>query len=237
MGKFFYNRSDAVVFVLLLIWILFWALILLWPAKANAEIKAYNAQTVTEIEFPESNSGALERYDTYVADNPAELLNTLTAPNYNVNNPRQFKRILQVQVQDAEPGDIILANAQVGMTSELNDVEFSGALVLTPDSTGTAGIIDVVGNQFCLGCGEEPSSGVFITRFPGYNVSIARHHDIMNWGGSVIVPEGMSGDLYVIAVVYAASRSNWSYHPSSQSVSIDPHSGSISATLIRKAGT
>ena len=202
--------------------ILFLALAL-FSSPAYADIKGYDATVKT---------GLIERFDQYAHPAPAELVSTVQAPTYNISNPRNFVRVLEVMVPDCQPGDIIQADSAFGVTSEHSLAEVSSGMILTPEASGTDGIVDLVGNQTQLSAGEGPTNGVWITRFPGRNVPLNVHHDFHPHSGSITVPEGMSGDLYVAVIMYADAGGYFA--PSPRYVSIDTYTSHISATITRK---
>lgn len=156
----------------------------------------------------------------------ARLINELYAPTYDINNPRNIQRIVHLAIPNCQPGDNIIAFASWAFTLDFNiTTEVSSGLILTPDPTGTAGIVDIVGNQFALSQGEQPTNGVFISRFPGRNLNIDIHHDFHNHAGIVTVPEGMSGTLYLALIAYADASDPAKY------IKVEPHSCYISAKV------
>lgn len=207
---------------------------------AGANPNALGIITKIEVERPEEEPPpeydipiVYLRDDTYCADFPAELISSLEATNYNLTNPRQFTRVLHVQIPYCLAGDVIDVDSIFGITTGYSLTEISAGLILTPDSTGTGGIQDVSGDQFNIGGGENPSNGVWITKFPGKNVSSSTHHEFFPLSGKIIVPEGMSGTLYAAVIAYAGGT-NFSYHPSGSYITIEPHAGHIQANIKRK---
>lgn len=156
----------------------------------------------------------------------ARLVERVYAPTYDINNPRNFQRIVHLAIPDCQPGDVITAFSSWAFTLDFNiTTEVSSGLVLTPDPTGTAGIQDIVGNQFAIGLGDQPSNGVFVSRFPGRNLTLTIHHDFHNHNGIVEVPEGMSGTLYLAVIAYADASDHLKY------IKVEPHSCFISAKV------
>lgn len=171
------------------------------------------------------------RDDTYCADWPVEIVGSIEAAHYDINNPRKFTRVTHVKIPHCLPNDVIDVDSLIEITSEFPLVEFSAGLILTPDATGTGGIVDYVGSQFKIGQGHNPANGVWITKFPGKNVSLQTHHDFIPLSGKVIVPEGMSGTLYAAVIAYVWGPN---YSPSGQYVTVEPHAGHIQANIRRK---
>lgn len=186
-------------------------------------IIAYDA--FVEVESPEQ-SGGVEQYTSAI---PSELVGYISAPTYGPTAPRNFVRVAHVAIPDCSPGDVISAAGCLGMTTEISDVEFCSSLIITPDATGTAGIVDVSGNQFAIGLGEQPTSGIFLDNFNGENISLSQHHARYTHAGSATVPEGWSGTVYAAIIVYAASRQS----PFNHSISIDSYSTRVTAIVSR----
>jgi hypothetical protein len=181
------------------------------------------------VEVPEGQSGSsIEQFTSAI---PSELVTTLAAPTYTLSSPRNFRRVAHVAIPNCNPGDIIFAAGCLGMTTEISDVEFCSSLIITPDATGTAGIVDVPGNQFAIGLGEQPTSGIFLSNFNGENISIAQHHARYDHAGAATVPSEWGNDITVYAaiIVYAASR----VPPYNQSVVIDNYSTRVTAIVAR----
>lgn len=167
--------------------------------------------------------------DVYIAPWPIELVTSMPAPNYDSTHPRLFTRIAHVLVPDCQPGDILDCSGTFQISNRLGElVEFSCALVLTPDATGVAGIAD----PFNLSNGMQPPNGKFITRFPGFNVTSnpgGMHHAPAHLRGRYVIPEGMSGDQYVVIVSYAAGLQ----FDSSRTVFVDQWCGDLSVIRFR----
>lgn len=181
-----------------------------------------------EVERPEEEE--LEENPSGVYGTPAgidaRLIDKLYAPTYNINNPRNFQRIAHLAIPNCQSGDVITAFSSWAFTLDFNvTTEVCSGLILTPAVSGTAGIEDVVGNQFALSLGEQPTNGVFVSRFPGRNLNIDIHHDFHNHSGVITVPEGMSGTLYLAIIAYADAGS------SSRYITVEPHSCYIQAKV------
>lgn len=196
--------------------------LLCMTAPARADVVNYQAYT----DVPVPAAGQIQ--ETFIAASPAELLTSVSAPTYGLYAPRNIVRVMHVKIEDVQPGDVITAQGIFEVTSEHSLTEVSSGMILTSDSTGTAGVTDVSGDQFCFGCGENPTSGVWITRFPGRNLPLNVHHDFYTHAGSVVVPSGMSGDVYAAIIMYADAGAS-----SSRYVTIEQYAGSMSATITR----
>lgn len=164
--------------------------------------------------------------EAFIAPWPVELIATIPALNYNFSTGhyRAFRRLAHVLVPDCQPGDLLDCSATLQVSNNLGElVEFSAALVLTPDSTGVAGIAD----PFSLSSTAEPPGGQFITRFPGFNVTSnpgGMHHAPFTRAGRYIVPDGISGDQYVAYIAYAGGQT---YDPT-RTLTVDQWCGDLS---------
>lgn len=175
--------------------------------------------------------------EAFIAPHPVELVSTMPAPNYDVWNgyPRAFTRIAHVLVQDCQPGDLLDVKATFQISNRLADiVEVSCSLVLTPNSFGVAGIVD----PFPVSQGIHPPNGLFMKRFPGFNVTPNQtakfpyggmHHAPSHLMCDFVVPEGVNGDQYVAIIAYAAGVS---YDPANI-VYVDQNCGDLSVKRFR----
>jgi hypothetical protein len=174
--------------------------------------------------------------DYYQASTPIELVSTIPAVNYNIGSDRHFRRVAHVLIPNLKPGDILTISSNFEITNDLGTIaEFAAALVLTPTSTGTAGLE----NMGSLSNSNEPSSGKFITRFPGYNLTPNQgtnfphggmHHGMMPLNAVYKVPEGVSGNQYVAIMSYVAGSQYW---PTSEYVTVEPYAGWLQVKVER----
>lgn len=145
----------------------------------------------------------------YEAAWPIELVSEMTEVEYSDYTERIWYRIAHVFVPDCRPGDILDCKFMFEVTNdEDHALELSGGLIITPNATGTAGVEDLPSVSTL----DQPAEGKFVTRFGGYNVTPAfvsgggvwhgMHHGEFHRSKDYIVPEGISGDQYVIAACY-----------------------------------
>ena len=167
--------------------------------------------------------------ELFKAQWPVELVSSMPAPNYDSTHPRLFTRLAHVFVPSCQAGDILDCDGTVQISNRLGMlVEYSAALVATPDAAGTAGIAD----PFNLSNGTEPPNGRFVTRFPGFNVTSnpgGMHHAPFNRSGRFVVPSELAGDLYIAFIAYAACTK----FDSSKTVSVDAWCGDMSVLRFR----
>jgi hypothetical protein len=162
-----------------------------------------------------------KKVDYYEAPRPIELISTIPAVNYLVGQDRHFRRVAHVLIPDVQPGDILTIASNFEITNDLNSlVEFVAGLVLTPDSSGTAGL-ELMSS---LSAATMSPSGKFVTQFPGYNLTQngKMHHGMFPMNAIYKVPEGVSGDQYVAVICYVAGLQYW---PTSQAVTVEPYAG------------
>lgn len=163
--------------------------------------------------------------DFYAAPTPIELISTIPAPNYTTNSQRAFRRVAHLLIPDVQPGDVLDVDSCFEITNDITDnandlVEFSAGLILTPASSGTAGLETMTS----LSTSSEPSNGKFMTRFPGYNLTENEkmHHGMMPLSTKYLVPAGVSGDQYVAIMCYVAGTDS---APTSDFVTVEPYAG------------
>lgn len=191
-----------------------------------------------ELDLPDEGL-TLVKHDTYVAAWPIELETELPEVNYVSYTQRIWKRVAHVLVPDCQPGDVLQCKFTFEVTNEQNHaLELSGGLVLTPASTGTAGVEDMPS----VSSTYQPTNGLMVSRMGGYNVTpqIApggsvwhgMHHGEIYRNVDFIVPEGVSGDRYVAAMFYCGGSS---YTVSGGKLVIEPYCGDMSVTRIRKS--
>lgn len=175
------------------------------------------------------------RVEAFIQPWPVELVAAMSAPTYDATHPRYFTRLAHVLVPDCRPGDLLDCSATIQITNDLPGqlVEYSAALVLTPDEYGVAGIADATGALFNLSApAVQPPSGRFVTRFPGINVSPnpgGMHHCPQTRHARYIVPEDVSGDQWLAFIAYAAGQT---FSPAN-AVKVDAACGDISVIRYR----
>lgn len=171
------------------------------------------------------------RPEVFIATWPIELISSMPAVTYKFSEGkfREFRRLAHVLVPDCSPGQIIDCIGTLQISNNLGElVEFSAALVLTPEIAGVAGIAD----PFNLSSNAEPPNGKFITRFPGFNVTTnpgGMHHAPFTRQGRYVIPEGIHGNQYVAYIAYAAGETV----DKTRTVSVDSWCGDLSVIRYR----
>ena len=155
---------------------------------------------------------------------PIELVTSIPAVNYHTGPDRHFRRIAHVLVPNCAPSQLLDCAGSFEITNDLSGlVELAACMLITPTSAGTAGLEYMTS----LSGSAEPANGKFITRFPGFNVTPngGMHHAYFPLQGRYVVPEGMSGDLYVTIMAYCGGLKYW---PTSETVAVEPYCGTLS---------
>lgn len=168
--------------------------------------------------------------ELFKASWPIELVEWLLAPHYDfeLGKYRNFGRLAHVLIPDCRPGDILDCSGTVQISNNTGLlVEYSAALVLTPDASGVAGIADPVS----VSDGAEPPNGRWITRFPGFNVTTnpgGMHHAPFTRHSRYQIPEDVSGDQYVAFIAYASAQPVYD-----RSVKVDQNCGDLTVLRFR----
>ena len=175
-------------------------------------------------------------FHTFVAPWPCELVSSLPAVQYSAGTDRHWRRIAHVLVEDVAAGDILQCKSCFEVTNDLPFiVELAACLILTPCSTGTAGLEFLAS----VSGAQEPSNGRFITRCPGYNLTPnscpkfpngAMHHGMFPLSKDYVVPAGVSGNQYVAVMAYCGGLN---YAPTSDLITVEPWCSDLSVTKVR----
>lgn len=189
-------------------------------------------------------SSAVRKW-VHVAPWPIELVTSIPAVQYAAPaSPldRQWRRVAHLLIPDCRPGDLLECLCSVQVSNNLpfistplpngytgpHIVEVAGGLVLTPSSTGTAGL-EAMSN---VSTSQEPSGGRFITRMSGANVTPnpGMHHHEITRAARYIVPPGSSGPQYVALMLYCGGLR---YAPTTDALAVDQYCGSFSVEQTR----
>lgn len=165
---------------------------------------------------------------------PVELVPSMPAVNYDATHPRAFTRLAHVLVPDCQAGDILDCDGTIQISNALGElVEYAAALVATPQASGTAGIADANGALFNTSSELiEPPFGRWVTRFPGYNVTPnggGMHHAPLSRRGRFLVPQALTGDIYIAFIGYAGGQT----FDSNRKVTVDRCCGDLSVMRFR----
>jgi hypothetical protein len=169
----------------------------------------------------------IKKPDLYIAQWPCELMAYMPEHTYSVGTERSWRRLLQLEVPDCQVGDRLKVDARILITNDTGtNVEISGGLVLTPQSSGTAGME----NLASVSNGQQPAFGRMISTMDGENCTPGMHHMIMQRSADFLVPEGFEGDQYVILVAYAAGGGTIA---NPRSIQIEPYCAMMSVERTR----
>ena len=172
--------------------------------------------------FVEVPSG--QQIDLIQSTYPCELISQMQIIDYPRMGPAPiWYRHSHVAV-DCQPGDILVVLTQNQASNPYNYyVEQGGGIILTPDATGIS--------NWNTPSFDPVYSPVLAEDF-GYNLAHNHmHHGPFNQHGGIIVPEGISGTMYVAVLRYTAGDAATT---AGQYMVVDSKTGLISVLRIRK---
>lgn len=165
--------------------------------------------------------------ETFITPWPCELVSSMPEHTYSAGTERTWRRLVHLLLPDCKAGDRIEVDARVLVTNDTGtNVEISGGLVLTPQSSGTAGMENLVS----VSNGQQPAFGRMISTMDGENCTPGMHHMIMQRSADFIIPDGFEGDQYVILVAYAAGGGTIA---NPRSIQIEPYCAMMSVERSR----